>query len=305
MVFALTEALADSVLFAMEDQTATHVVDATIPAVVSALGGSGICADEERWYALPQWTSRDGYRLLEEFTNTLHAPLAHEALKRVLISGRGVFRNFKDVLKSYPDVERKWHFFKSKKMRARLTDWYRCLCESWGLEQLEASRTDSTSDVDELVQNDFVFRQYDSVADRNDVDCGAGIVAADCQSQWGNERGTAVAALWQHLSSFASYEKKRGIVCHTQSDEFIGCALTALCPSSAKSTVTVTDFFVLQNYRGLGIGKELFLQCLSYLKANGIHQVVIAGTVVPQAMEALLVQTGFEKLGLGFVVDLF
>ena len=78
----------------------------------------------------------------------------------------------------------------------------------------------------------------------------------------------------------------------------------SLCPANARKTVCITDFFVLQNYRGLGIGRELFSTCLESLKKHGIQWVLIANTIIPETMEPLLIQFGFKKLGSGFVADL-
>jgi len=299
MVFELTDSLTENILFSMEDQEKKWMVDAEKETVVPMQ--ENFCTDEEKYYALPEWTSGDGFKLLEDFTGGLHSPLARAELKQVLVSGRGVFKNFKNILKAYPEVERKFHFYKDSQMKARLMEWYNDLRESWGLEKLETS---DVEEVDDLVQNDFVIRQYDSVKDKNDVAEGAGFVAEEYRQQFGGEVGNAVAELWLRQSAYCDAGCKYGFVCHTQSDEFTGCVLVSLCPSSAKKTVLITDFFVHQNYRGLGIGKELFLECLAGLRKRGVQWVVTANTIIPEAMEPLLTQQGFEKVGSGFVADL-
>ena len=54
---------------------------------------------------LPEWDSAAGFKLREDFVSNLNSPLAHEALQEVLHSGRGVFRNFRNVIKDYlPNV---------------------------------------------------------------------------------------------------------------------------------------------------------------------------------------------------------
>ena len=93
MTFELTDSLADDILFAMEDQQTARVVDAEHGTVVSS---ESVNVDEVNFYALPVWSSGDGYSVLQEFTNNLHAPLAREELRRVLTGGRGVFRKFKE-----------------------------------------------------------------------------------------------------------------------------------------------------------------------------------------------------------------
>lgn len=311
MIFDLTDSLANAILFSMEDQDCSWMVDAEHGTVVPKDAQQRTAAeygavpanakiDDDKFYALPEWTSGDGYALLESFTNTLYSPLARAELKQVLVSGRGVFKNFKNVLKAYPEVERKWHFYKDSKMRARLMDWYNELRESWGLEKLE--QTD-VEEVGDLVQNDFMFREYDSAKDRNDIALGVSFVADEYKRQFAGEVGDAVAELWRRASTYDE-AAKYGFVCRTQSDEFAGCILVSNCPSSAKKTVTLTDFFVVQNCRGLGIGKELLSKCLAGLRRRGFQWFLIANTIIPQTMEPLLTQSGFEKLGSGFVADL-
>jgi len=315
MVFELSDSLIDDILFSMEDQNCKRMVSAKNCIVVpqdSLLWDSELkdklpenaCVDDDNFYELPVWSSGDGYELLDSFTEGLHSPFARAELKNVLVSGRGVFRNFKDVLKSYPEVERKFHFYKDSKMKMRVIEWYNGLRESWGLEKLDALNTDDVEEVDELVQNDFVFSQYDSVKDRNDVESTAGFLAEEYKKQFAGEIGDAVAEMVNRLSSFSSSEDKYGFVCHNLDEEFTGCVLVSSCPSYSKRTVTLTDFFVLQNYRGLGIGKELFSRCLAGLRSCGVQWILIANTIIPKTMVPLLNQYGFEKIGSGFVADL-
>ena len=67
---------------------------------------------------------------------------------------------------------------------------------------------------------------------------------------------------------------------------------------------TMTDFFVPQNYRGLGIGKELLSRCIALLKNCGIQRFLLLNSIFPKFLEPLLVRFGFEKVGSGFVLNL-
>lgn len=301
MTFDLTDSLSDDILFAMEDQQNSRAVDATKGCVVSS---DSVEIDEVNYYALPEWSSGDGFSVLQEFTNNLHSPLAREELKRVLSGGRGVFRRFKDVIKSYPEVEHKWHVYKNAKMRQRLHEWYAMLRESWGLEQLEYSEDENIDETEELVRNDFIFNRYESSRDKDFIYHGAELIKEEYKSQYPFEVGDAVAFMWQNISSFTDSDKKSGFVCYTQTDEFAGCLLFSNCPASAKKTVAITDFFVLQNYRGLGIGQELLGKSLDELKSRGIQWVLIFNAVIPESMESLLARFRFDKLGSAYLVDL-
>jgi GNAT superfamily N-acetyltransferase len=297
MTFELTDSLSAEIVFAMENQESSFAFSALDGTLVPA---ESVTVDEDSVYSLPEWTSADGYKMREDFVSGLHVPLAYAELKNVLTSGRGVFRNFKNVLKAYPEVDRKWHFFKEKRMRSRLFDWYNSLRESWGLEQLDQN----IEECDDLIYEDFVFCEYNPGQDSGCIHSGITVVAGELESQWPGEIGLAIAEIWQRQCMFENSIDMDGFVCRTLSDDFAGCILTAPCPLTAKKTVSLTAFFVVQNYRGLGIGRELFSRCLSRLRERGIQWVVIANTIVPQTVQPLLTRMGFEQIGSGFVADL-
>ena len=274
MVFDLTDSLAEAVLFAMENQEHDFVLDAASGMVISADEKS---ADEETVYTLPDWDSHDGYELLESFVSGLHAPQAKADLRNVLIAGRGVFRNFKNVIRQYPEVERKWHFYKAKQMRLRLMEWYNALRESWGLEAL----SDEIEEFDDLIEEDFVFRAYNPAQDKDCVALGADAVFTEFEKSAEGELGQAFAAMWR--DSFAQGRDESGFVCRTLSDDFAGCLLISPFPSCATKTVQVTALFVNQNYRGLGIARALLLFCMTHVRERGIRWIII--TRIPQILE--------------------
>ncbi|MBD5427180.1 MAG: GNAT family N-acetyltransferase [Treponema sp.] len=294
MVFDLTDSIAQRIAFAMENQEADFVLDARSGSVVPAEEKS---ADEETVYTLPSWDSHDGYRVLESFVSGLHAQKAKQELKNVLIAGRGVFRNFKAVIKQYPEVERKWHFYKEKQMRFRLMEWYNALRESWGLEVLSEDFDDS----DDLIEEDFVFRAYNPVQDKDCVALGADAVFAEYEKSAEGELGQAFAELFAR-SDFGTTEDTYGFVCRTLTDDFAGCLMVSPFPSCAKKTVIMTRFFVNQNYRGLGIARALLSFCLSQLREHGVRWFIMVR--VPQILEPTLIRFGFEKNDAGFVADL-
>lgn len=300
MYFDLDEKLSDSIIFSMEDQTSVHLLDSKSGLVVEAT--DLIKEDNDRYYGLPEWNSKDGYALLEDFTAGLYQPQAKEQLRQVLISGRGVFRNFKNVLKQYPEVERRWHYFKNDRMHKRLMEWYNNLRTLWGLEELETTEIEDLSD---LVQDDFEFIKYTPEIHGDEVARGLKAVTEECKSRFAGEVGDSIAAMWLRDSEYFDFNRKEGYVCHTQSNDFTGCALFSLYPLSAKKTVVLTDLFVLENYRGLGVGKELISKSLTLLKERGIRWVLVSNIIIQKPMETLLCTMGFDKIGTVFLLDLF
>ncbi|MBQ9538728.1 MAG: GNAT family N-acetyltransferase, partial [Treponema sp.] len=208
------------------------------------------------------------------------------------------------VIRFYPEVERKFFVFKENRMKARIVEWYNGLRESWGMEKLVFSESDALEETEELVLDDFIFREYDSAKDGNDIGRGSNFVAEEYARQFSLDLGEAVAELWLRLSRSQGQGEKFGYVCHSHADEFIGCLLFSFCPPKSKTTVSFTDFFVLQDYRGLGIAEELLSKSLPMLKDRGVQWVLISNTIIPDSMGQLLERFGFDRLGSGYLADL-
>ena len=71
---------------------------------------------------VPQDKSRDGYRDMEAFIDTVPEPRLRLRLERA-IGGRGAFRRFTEEL-DYHDAEReRWLPFKRDRLRGRIREW--------------------------------------------------------------------------------------------------------------------------------------------------------------------------------------
>ena len=163
MTFSLTESLLNEIQSALENQEQAFLVDASQTKLVEKT--EGLKGDDEFFYELPEWDSAAGFKLREDFVERLNAPIAHEALQEVLHSGRGVFRNFRNVIKDYPEVEKKWHIYKNEKMMCYINNWYNNLREVWGLEKLDYV---PESD-DSLIHDDFSFTAYESKSNKEEL----------------------------------------------------------------------------------------------------------------------------------------
>ena len=312
MTFDLSDELLGDIIFSMEDQGGSWYVDSADGQIASEDMMREVVLEEgnerkEDFYPLPLWTSDDGYGLMEEFTKDLHAPDARKDLRQAISGGRGVFRNFKNVLKTYPEVERKWHLFKDEKMKEKVRIWYNDLRESWNLERLEEAEF-SEPDTDEIVQNDFVFSEYDSSRDRNDIERGFNQMTEEFVKelavQYDDDLGNTLSSLFKRNVRASENCEKSGFVCRTLSEDFAGCLLTDFCPSQTKKTAEILYFFVNRDSRGLGIGKSLLLKSMAFLKEQGVSRIVIATTSVSETMKPLLDENGFEKIDPGYVADL-
>lgn len=302
MFFELTEKLVEDVIFAMENQNSLFVFDAEkgeITAVDSEIVVDDL-VEKEKGFTLPSWDSEDGFNLREEFVQTVTDAKIRTELRQVLTNGRGVFRNFKNVLKQYPQTDRQFYSFKEKKMRSVVYDWYNSLRESWGLESLNCD----TDDFSDLTREDFQFSGYNPSEDKDCIVREAGDIAEEIKAGFPDEAGDAIAQLWLRRFNYFTREKTEGVVCRTLSDDFAGCLLFSLAESSQNTAAFFTVCFVKQNYRGIGIARELFSKCIPDLKKRGVHYFIIAEVSVPDYLEPLLTRCGFEKKGSVYLVNL-
>ncbi len=298
MQFELTDALTDDIISAMENQDVEYVVDAQEHQLVVS-DSDGNTPDEGRFYSLPEWGPSDGFGLREEFVNNLHAPLAREELQSAMHSGRGVFKNFRNALKNYPEIDKRWHIYKHRFMSARINDWYNSLREIWGLEKLDQlPESDDT-----LVHDDFSFKEYDSAADKQTVLLN--ITAGSCEDDTlPPEVNRAFYGLWRTQFENSNAGNQTGYICSSLSDEFAGCITVSPLVQSQETIVMITSLFVPEQFRGLGIGTELIEMCISSLKDCGKEWVLLPNTLAPDILQPLLIRTGFRKINSGYILSL-
>ena len=298
MQFELTDELTDDIISAMENQDVEYAVDAQEGQLVIS-DSDGHIPDDERYYILPEWGPSDGFGLREDFVNNLHAPLAREELQNAMHSGRGVFKNFRNVLKNYPEIDKRWHIYKHRFMSARINEWYNSLREIWGLEKL-----DQLPESDEtLVHDDFSFKVYDSEADKKTILLN--ITAGACEDETlPPDVNGAFYGLWRTQFEGARIENQTGYICSSISDEFAGCITASPLLQNQEKIVMITSLFVPEQFRGLGIGTELIDMCISRLTDCGRTWVIIPSTIAPDILQPLLTRIGFRKINSGYILSL-
>ena len=299
MKFDLDDSLKDDVIFAMEDQTSISFVDANTGSTVSFSREQPLPESDERFYPLPEWSSADGFALMEDFAEKCRIPQARSQLEGCLQSGRGVFKNFKALMKSYPYLEKRWLSFKRKTMLSRVDEWYALLRESWGLEALPIEGPEC--ETQDLLLDDFVFSNYDYLVDEEDTLQAAGKAVLSFDEALGGDTGEAAGVLLTHLANFCPADTKVGNVCRLQTGEFVGCFLCA--PLTASAALAV-DLFVEEEFRGLGVARQLVSWCAALLKEMGFCFLVFAVAFAPEYLENVLSQIGFQKVGSGWAMDL-
>jgi len=155
MRFDLDDTLVNGILFYMENQDGEYLFDTQECQIINIENDEIDEDNSDRYISLPQWTTNDGYRLMEKFTLNLKNPLLRAELTAALNKNKGVFRSFKSALEQHPETEKKWLLFKEKKMKNEVIIWYNSMREEWGLQPVGSEPEDTAS----LVLEDFLFKQ--------------------------------------------------------------------------------------------------------------------------------------------------
>ena len=225
MQFELTDEIRNLIVFAMEDQGNSYLFDSVDQKTV--IESTITCVDEDRYYKIPTWDSMKGFKLMERFISLLRNPLAREELRGVLLSGKGVFRNFKNVLHQYPEVEKLWFSFKEKEMRLIVSNWYDTFLDSWGLEKL-GFEPEENSDV---VYDDFVFRvayeNHDNCQNDSELLFSASeMFCQEFEKQHQSEIGFTLSELWKSQLNSFNPESEFSVIAETVEGDFAGACIT-------------------------------------------------------------------------------
>ena len=144
------------IVFCMEDQVNSYFFDLKNQNICeSVFIEERVEKDPERFLSLPSWLPSDGFHTMEKFVSTLRNPIYRERLKEVLQAGKGVFRQFKDVLHEQPSIERLWYYYKDKEMRSRIYEWYELHDAAFSVATLQDSGPEN--DTLEVIKEDFII----------------------------------------------------------------------------------------------------------------------------------------------------
>ena len=254
MKFELTQELVDQIIFGMENQEKEFIFDTRNLALVSMDAVEEDPEDPERYLPLPPWQSVHGYNLMERFVLSLRNPIYRETLRGILISGRGVFRQFKNALKERKEMERLWYRFKEREMRKEVLAWYNTMREAWGLKEIELE----FDDTEDLILSDFVLSRWDKPDE-------AVIVENDRKGFF-----EMFANLDDESAKNGMYESRRYgqiptgdksivYIAETPSGELAGFlwAVRNLFRTDMP-TLHIFQIYVFPDYRGLGLASALF-----------------------------------------------
>jgi len=245
MRFELDNALMDDILFYMENQEGEFLID-TEEGMVIDINNNDYDEepdfnDDERFIALPEWSSSDGYRLMERFAAGLKNPVIRHELSIALNNNRGVFRFFKNTIEQYPETEKIWFSFKDREMKNEVIAWYNALREEWGLEPIGSEPEDTTS----LVLEDFCFREG-SKADMEKAQALHKLCVEEREDKY-------ISVIYESMNPIF-FNDEFCFIAENANGDFCGyiCAV-----KDSDTNLRICALEVKSEYRGLGLGKTL------------------------------------------------
>jgi len=296
MEFELTPEITDEIIFAMEDQTGHFLYDSSdCRCVASRERAAGPQSaprddDDDRYYAIPVWDSVSGFRMMDRFAAQLRNPIVREELRKALSAGHGVFRNFKNILKTHPEVERLWYQFKEREMKNLVLEWYNNLRDFWGLERIGAE----PEETGEIVSQDFQFREY-ALRDEEPLEALLSAIDDEIGGELPLELSDAVTELSDRLRF--DNEDECILVAESAEGEIVGCAVSAPMPAGSLLTAQLNVIAVSPEFRGLGIGKELLARTVDSWSKKGFRWLLFTSPIVPAVFFPVLHRTGFTEKG--------
>jgi len=272
------------VIFCMEDQANEYCVDLKDGIITeAAFVVDRREIDPPRFLDLPPWYPSDGFRTMEKFVSTLRNPIYRERLRQVLQSGKGVFRQFKDVLHEQSSLERLWYYYKDREIRRRIFHWYERHDEAFRLARLgEEAPEDGPG---ELIREDFSI-VTDAEPYLEDIEAaGARIVERLHASGQRTDMHIAV----QVREAWKAHVDDKHVVALSLSGQFV--AFIRYRVYVDEGVAVIRCYAVEEEFQGMGVFHYLFDSLCSRLNNQGIREVVVR-----LAGESIKIEHMFESV---------
>jgi GNAT superfamily N-acetyltransferase len=261
----LTEELISQIIFSMENQQTEHLLDLKEGVIIEKQFIDE--EDKSRYLELPTWSSADGFKTMEKFTSTVRNPIYKNKLRDVLQSGKGVFRNFKDVLHQQPQLEKLWYDYKDREIKKRVVYWYKMELE---IESLTSLGLDTFDEFDEnLIKEDFIFSD-DGLAHLQEIRVlQHALIDQYKESEDPKERYLA----FKIKEAFVESEDDEYLTILTSTGQFAGFIRYLIDEQS--SLAIVRCFMIKKEFQGLGLFKYLFEKLMTLLNEYGVKEIIV------------------------------
>ena len=286
-MFELGEKAVEQIVFAMEDQEVASVVDLETGEVLPEAEHSG-----EGYVKPPAWSSREGFKLMEDFLASVRQPSARRELSAALARGRGVFKAFKAVLAENVELERAFRDFKIRAMHRTIAVWYDDLREARGLERLGPEPEETA----ELVLSDLEIELLDLDAARSFVM----ELVAEAEDESVEFLPGPIAA-FELRALRAEIDSSPDALCAVAGDGeggTLGVAIGFREVACERGFGRIVFLWVKHDFRRMGLGSTLLSFLAKAFAAEGISLVSLDSAFLPPEFGQNLESLGFKIYGL-------
>ncbi len=296
----LTDELVYQIIFCMEDQSSDYILDLKtgVPIALDLIASEDK-GDEERYLEHPTWRPSDGFRIMEKFVSSLRNPIYREKLRSALARGKGVFREFKNVLKQEPAVERLWFYYKEREIKQKIYKWYEQQTELHYLKSLG----EPEESIADLILSDFIVT-FDQDKWKDHI---RKIAEERLQPEFSGVGYPLDQLLFQECEAeWNTFDDSWLMVCiESPTGEFAG--FIAASPSSFEGSsliYIVKDLYVEPIYRGLGIFKLLIDTLCRKASENEADRIIIELSGRAKSLAPSLDRRGFSLISERFALDI-
>ncbi len=292
--FELNDTILERIIFAMEDQTKSRLIDLRTGELVPRPEGE----PPVNLAPPPAWTPADGFRLMETYCSRLKNLELKLTLLKALSHGKGVFKAFRQVLSAYPQEELQFREYKNAFLRRHIETWMDDMRESVGLARLGPE----PDEYEDLLDEEF------SVEHRTlpeiSFDIGLLIEAAcDDAMNW----LPAAAALLEkaELKNFLDAHRTDAVV-HYISEAGgrpIAAAAGAVAQIEGRSIGLVRFLYVAKDFRDLGLEFRILDNIRNSCRERKVEHCLVRSAFLRPELAGPMGARGFRIIGTQFLLD--
>lgn len=298
-MFELDESIISDIMFAMENQDTDFAIikrNGEVIQMERCIEESAYDSSSEVLLTIPEWSSTQGYQLMEDFTAGVSDPIARVNLRTALNRGKGVFKAFKIELEKLPSLLQRWYEFKEASMRRYIIDWYNSMADSHELSELgpEPEAYENLLDFDLIFKIDY-NNCHDQFADT--------IKQAYEEAMYDFPKPLIAYEYNKRMEELA--EQNDNALLFTKAEAFAG-ALAGIAISKQYyiegfSFARLLFLFVAKEYRNMGLARRLIENSRNELLKKDISNFIIDLPVLPKGFEEDLAVYGYKKFAAKFI----
>jgi hypothetical protein len=302
-MFELTGTILERIIFAMEDQSRSMLVDMDTGELVERSKSEELVehpdekefeprSKKEKLQPPPGWTPQDGFKLMESFYSTLRKADLRLELSKALTKGKGVFKAFKEILGAWPEEEINFREFKLKFMRPVVQSWLDDYREWNGLSRLGPE----PEDFEDILLTDFPIE----VQAVSDLKFPMDTIFESAFSDSLDYLPIALARSERKALKRLIEENAQNCFCVSITGDNsmpIAIALGVIVSEDGNSHGKIRMLYVIKGYRNLEFPSLLLEAMIDEFHAKNVGTVLVDSLFLPLEFQDELVSSGYVAVG--------